>query len=136
MSHWDWPQPPGYETVALGGTNVLSCLRNGSEAAARYPADLAALRSLAQSTSPVMAVAPDSRAAQDLAVRVESIANGNACCEGCGGFVVTELARITYVDNPQVDPQTGARIDGHISGAPFQTDYDAGVGWTVLVFVG
>jgi hypothetical protein len=40
-----------------------------------------------------------------------------------------------------VDPQTGDRTDGYIGGGgpqgiPFQTDYEAGVGWTVEIFVG
>ncbi len=136
MSHWDWPQPPGYETVPLAETNALWCLSHGSEAAARYPNDLAVLRAEALSTAPVSTVAPDSGAARDLAVRTASIVNANRCCDVCGGVVVTDLAEITYLDDPLVDPLTGDRIDGSIDGAPFQADYRDGGGWTVSVFVG
>ena len=66
MSHGDWPQPPGDETVPLVETNALRCLGNGSEAAARYPSDLAALRAVA------------------------------------------DLAEITYLDDPLVDPLSGS----------------------------
>jgi hypothetical protein len=136
MSHWDWPQPPGYETVPLVETNALWCLGNGSEAAARYPSDLAALRAEARSMAPVSTVGPDSAAARDLAVRTATIVNANSCCDVCGGVVVGDLAEITYLDDPLVDPLTGDRIDGDIDGAPFQADYRDGVGWTVSVFVG
>jgi hypothetical protein len=138
MMAWDWPRSPGYETVTLIESNVLSCLSNGSEAAARYPADLAALRTLAQSSPPVAVAAPDSRAAEDLAVHLENVENGNSCCEGCGGYIATELADVRFEDNPTVDPQTGDRTDGYLGphGIPFQTDYEAGVGWTVEIFVG
>lgn len=136
MSPWDWPPPPGQETVPLGEGYVLSCLGRGSAAAARYPSDLAALQVLAPSAPPVAAVAPDSDAARDLAVRTAAIVNANSCCEGCGGTVVTRLAEITYRDDPLVDPQTGDRTDGYINGAPFQVDYSDQAGWTAAIFVG
>ena len=111
---------------------ALQCLEIGSgPAAARYPADLAALQALARSSPPVEMVAPDSRAAEYVALHLAMIEHYNGCCEGCGGSIVTELAEITFVDNPPVDPETGRRADGYIYDEfPFQADYDAGTGWS------
>lgn len=136
MAAWERLPLPGYETIPLVETNVVSCLNHGSEAAARYSADMAALRELARSSPPVVDVAPDSRAAESVALHLANIEHGNRCCEGCGGFIVTELAEITYADDPQIDPQTGARTDGHINGIPFQADYAVGLGWTFEIFAG
>lgn len=138
-----WSSPPQYsgsDPIPLHESYVLPCLSNGSTAAARYPADLAALRSLARSTPPVAVAADDSRAAEDLAVRLASIVNSNSCCDLCGGYIATELAEVRFEESPTVDPQTGDRTDGYLGrgphGIPFQADYEAGVGWTVEILVG
>lgn len=136
MAAWERLPLSGDETISLLETNVVTCLNHGSEAAARYPADVTALRELARSSPPVVDVAPDSRAAESVALQLANIEHGNRCCEGCGGFIVTELAEISYADDPQIDPQSGARTDGHINGIPFQADYAVGLGWTFEIFAG
>ena len=118
----------GYEDL----TYTLKCLEMGSgPAAARYPADLAALQALARSSPPLQMVAPDSRAAEHVALHLAMVEHVNTCCEGCGGAIVTELAEITFLDNPPVDPVTGLRTDGYIHDEfPFQADYDPSTGWS------
>ncbi len=140
MKGWSTPPPhSGSDPIPLHETDVLACLSNGSTAAARYPGDLAALRSLARSTPPVTARRrlPGGRRPRG---PPSSIVNTNSCRDLCGGYIATELADIRFEKSPTVDPQTSDRTDGYIGrdphGIPFQTDYEAGVGWTVEIFVG
>jgi len=113
------------------GREILSCLRNGAPAAARFGADLAAVRSLARATQPLVAAAPDSRAAAEVGIRVAAINSVNSGCESCGGFVSTSLWPISW--RPENDPAAG-RSDGTINGVPFRADYQAGHGWQVVLW--
>jgi hypothetical protein len=112
-------------------SEVEPCLRNGGVAAARYDADLDALRSLADASPPVIVAAPDSRAAQEIAVRLREIYLLNNGCESCGGFVATDLSQVSFYDAPVVDPGTGLRWDGLIGDVSFRADREDGNGWRV-----
>ena len=119
--------------------DLLSCLHNGSLAAARYPGDLAAAKKLTAESSPVVAVAADSRAAEDLAVRLADINLENSGCAACGGYTPTELVPITWFPQPKVIPLNQGTFVGEIwatkpgTGVPFDAKYDAATGWTVKI---
>jgi len=76
VRYLDYPDKPG----------ALDCLEGGGQAAARFPGDLAAARSLADGEAPPSA-APDSEAAGILAVRLTAIHSMNWGCDSCGGLV-------------------------------------------------
>jgi hypothetical protein len=120
---------PAHKAGTLPVAEVEQCFRNGAAAAARFPGDLAELRSRA-SSAPSEPAAPDSRPAEELAVRLTEIDRRNRCADECGGFVVTELSPLTFYDTPRVDPTTGFRWDGTIGGVPFRSDLQDGV-WSV-----
>ena len=119
--------------------DLLSCLHNGALAAARYPRDLAAAKKLAAHSPPVVAVAADSRAAEDLAVRLADIDLENSGCASCGGYTPTELVPITWFPQPKPIPPNQDTFVGEIwatkpgSGVPFNAKYDAATGWTVQI---
>ena len=113
------------------GREILSCLRNGAPAAARFAADLAAARSAARATQPLAVAGPDSRTAAEVAIRVAAINSVNSGCDSCGGFVSTSLWPISW--QPASDPVAG-RSDGTINGVRFRADYRAGHGWQVVLW--
>ena len=116
------------QKLPIGGQDaqaVLRCLHHGAPAAARFDADLAAVRSLAQQTRPLTPAAPDSRAAAEVAVRVNSIDKPNRCSDECGGYAPTQLATIIW--QPARD-QHSRHYEGTIGGGRFQADYTAGHG--------
>jgi hypothetical protein len=83
-------------TVDEPANVLLAELGNGHEAATRFESDLAAARSLAESTPPVVVAAPDSRAAAELLLLVQYVDKANVGCDSRGGGVVTELPTITW----------------------------------------
>jgi hypothetical protein len=106
------------------GKYVYRCLGNGGPAAARFSADLAGLRAAALAAPPVTPAAPDSRAAAELALRIQLINLANSGCAGCGGFVATTLAPVVWTS------QSG----GTIHGIRFQVTYHAGTGWEAVIW--
>lgn len=78
---------------------LLAELGNGHDAATRFEADLAAARSLAESSPPVAVAAPDSRAAAELLLLVQYVDKANVGCDSRGGGVVTELPVITWTSD-------------------------------------
>jgi hypothetical protein len=113
------------------GKDVFGCLGNGAVAAARFADDLAGLRALAQASPPVTKVAPDSRAAAGLALRILSIGKRNGGCKECGGWIATRLAQVIW--QPRSHPGVGNR-DGTIDGIEFTAVYRLGHGWDVETF--
>lgn len=125
--YWGYP-------IAIGsqqGKDIYGCLRNGTQAAARYAGDMAAVRALAGRTPPLTPPAPDSRAAAELALRVYVIQHRNSGCEECGGFVFTALSRVIW--QPKDEPEIG-ESDGTVDGIRFRVTYHAGRGWDVMVW--
>ena len=110
---------------------MRTCLGEGSEAAGSFAADLTAARTAAAAAPPVAAVEPTSRAAADLAVRLQHNVLLNQGGAGCGGSRVTTLAP---VDWHHVDPRPGETTswDGDMAGLLFAATYEAGPGWTVV----
>lgn len=106
------------------GKYVYGCLRNGAPAAARFTADLAALRAAALAAQPIALAAPDSRAAAELALRVQAINLHNSGCMECGGFVATTLAPVVWT----------SRSGGTVNGIQFQVIYHAGTGWEARIW--
>jgi hypothetical protein len=106
------------------GEYVYRCLGNSGPAAARFSADLAGLRAAALAAPPVTPAAPDSRAAAELALRIQSINLHNSGCGGCGGFVATTLAPVVWTS------QSG----GTIHGIRFQVSYHAATGWQAVIW--
>jgi hypothetical protein len=124
--------PPTPGTIPLdsdAGRGALACLRNGAEAAASFDADLDAAEATARALPTVVAQPPDSRAAEELALRLALIDMGNAGCAGCGGYRATTLAAISWTP-PAIESPTGP-WDGTIDGIPFRTTYLPGEGWQV-----
>jgi hypothetical protein len=122
------------QKLPIGGQDakaVLRCLHNGAPAAARFGADLAAMRSLAQQTPPLTHAAPDSRAAAEVALRVNSIDKRNACSDECGGYAPTQLETVIW--HPGTD-QHSRHYEGTISGIRFQADYTAAHGWQIIIY--
>ena len=123
------PNQPG--TVPLSDAHLpLTCLGNGSQAAASFPADLAAARSAAAHAPLFAAVDPSSRAAADLALLLQDILEANSGCASCGGARVTSLRPITWHHVAPLTPE-GNPWDGDIGGILFTARYSAGQGWTI-----
>jgi len=110
---------------------ALDCLRNGAAPAARFEADVAAARRLAAATPPVATPAPDSRPAEELAVRFAWIDEVNNGCASCGGMVIRDLVPITVYGAPTVPPLYTSAFDGEIDGVYFTAGYTPGSGWAV-----
>jgi len=110
---------------------VLRCLGFGAPAAARFDADLASARALAQATPPVTVAPPDSRPAAEVAVRVSLIDGANSGCASCGGAVFTSLSTVIW--QPKNEPGVG-HSDGTINGIRFRADCQAGRGWDVMIW--
>jgi hypothetical protein len=112
--------------------DLMTCLGGGAVAAARFDADLAAARALAQHTTPFTLAAPASRAAEEVAVRVQDIFLANAGCDSCGGARLTEWPTITW---GRFNPGGGMRMaDGKIRDIGFSATYASGKGWTIMLF--
>jgi len=109
---------------------VLRCLGHGSQAAEQFTADLAAARTAAGQTPPLLPVAPDSRAAAELALRLSSINLINSCSEECGGHVFRQLEAITWQPG---NVRHSDRYSGTISGIGFDLTYHQGQGWDVNI---
>jgi len=120
--------------LPIGGPeaqSVLRGLRNGAPAAARFNGDLAAARALAQQTPPVTVAAPDSRAALELALRLQSISLRNSCSEEFGGYAPTSLETIVW--QPSTD-QHSSHYEGLVGGVRFSADYTVQHGWTIIIY--
>jgi hypothetical protein len=110
--------------------SVLRGLRNAAPAAARFNSDLAAARTLAQQTPRVTVAAPDSQAALELALRLQSIILRNSCDEELGGYAPTSLETIVW------QPSTGqhsSHYQGLVGGIRFTADYTVQHGWTINI---
>jgi hypothetical protein len=121
---------------------MIACLRNGAEAAARFDDDVAALRSLAERSPPVTPAAPESRVAEDLAVRLAQISLVNRGCDSCGGYIYLEPDEVVIYDEPTPDPRAGGvLVNGFVGdpnadqagefGVSFVATFDAETGWLI-----
>ena len=110
--------------------DVLLCLGLGANPAARFAADLASAKALAKSLPPVTKVEADSRPAAELAIRLQDILLRNSGCDSCGGTVVTELAPITWGQQPAPPPGVSP-WDGDIGGIAFRSSHTPTDGWQV-----
>jgi hypothetical protein len=138
----------GFERANLGtgGTVVplsdqsaqeaMSCLGNGTQAAASFSADLAAARAVAAKAPPVTVAAPDSRAAADLAVLLQNLVGRNSGCMSCGGERETSLPTITWYATRMPAGFHGhpAPVDGNINGIDFLANYTLGTGWDIQAY--
>lgn len=121
----------GGHELPIGGQDAKSVLRglhNGAPVAARFDADLATVRSLAQQTPPLTVAPPVSRPAAELALRVNSIDKHNFCSELFGGYAPTQLETVTWTTD-----QPSQHYQGTIGGTAFQADYTAAHGWLINI---
>ena len=109
---------------------VLRCLGNGSQAASQFAADLATARVQAGRTPPLLPVAPDSRPAAELALRLASMNLINSCSDECGGHVFQQLESIVW---QPANVQHSDHYAGTISGIRFGLTYRPGHGWAVFI---
>jgi len=114
-------------------TESMNCLRNEAAPAARFAADVRTARALAASVPPLSPVAPDSPAAEELAVRFAWISEVNNGCASCGGMVIKDLVPITIYGAPITPSGYDRTFDGEIEGVYFTATYIAGQGWNVLL---
>lgn len=108
---------------------LLQCLRYGGAAARRFPGDVTAALAIAAASPPVPAVAPASRPAAEIALRLVEIQTYDGGCQSCGD---TPFKGITPIVWGHVPPAAGTG-DGTISGIAFTARYQAGRGWIVMV---
>ncbi len=106
------------------------CFVKGAPAAARFPADLAAARTLAATVARVAPAAASSRAAAEVSLQVDVIYENNGGCAATGGFIVSDLAPVIWkASGPPV------HSDGTVAGMPFQATYNPSSGWTTRLLV-
>src|SRR5450830_636352 len=121
------------------GEEMVQCLANGSPAAQRFEADLAAVVTTAGSTPPLPALEPTSLGYPELEARLQEIVGRNGGCGACGGHVATRSSSIVWDDaapsattrNGTIvyEPdETGTHEDWGVS---FTATYAPGEGWTV-----
>jgi hypothetical protein len=128
---WEFRSDYPMSMSGFDGKYLYRCMGNGATPAARFGADLAAARSLAGQTPPVTRPAPDSRAAAELALRINLIELANGGCMSCGGSVSTTLSKIVW--QPEDESGVG-HSDGYINGIRFRADYHPGHGWSVAIW--
>jgi hypothetical protein len=109
--------------------DLLNCLHNGQEPAARFPADLATAQKLAAASPAVVVPPPDSRAVAEVALHLLYLNRLYGCDDECGG-PVAQPPTITWKANPPVAPGAPA-TDGTIGGLGFRAKYQPGRGWEV-----
>jgi len=91
---FDGPRPPKGQEQLHSGYDQIARLGNGHEAAARFAADLARLRTFAARTARITEQRQSSPAALDVAVRVAAIEIMNGGCDSSGGFRYTTAFRM------------------------------------------
>jgi hypothetical protein len=126
---------PGYPAIPISGDSgryLMGCLADGRQAATSFQADLAAAVAEARAAPPAAKVAPNSRAAADLALWLHNVLGENSGCMECGGYRVTALLPITWGRVGALEPGMN-HWDGHMGGMLFYAHYMAGKGWTVGV---
>jgi hypothetical protein len=110
----------------------LNCVRNGAADAAHFASDVQAARMLAATLPPAAPAAPDSRAAEELALRLQWTDLGNNGCASCGGFEIRNRdLPITFYATPTIPPGYSTPFDGDMDGVYFIATYVAGKGWHV-----
>jgi hypothetical protein len=134
MAHAGAPGPLPLE-------EMTACLRNGAEAAAHFDDDVAAVRSLAESSPPLTVAAPESRVAEDLAIRLAEISLLNWGCGSCGGYRYVEPDNVVIYDEPTFAPRAGQLADGYVVNpnaddvtefsVSFEATFDAETGWLI-----
>ncbi len=132
-----WGSLAGGDCPSSVGTRPRSeytdnlCFVNGAPAAARFDGDLAALVAVADRTAAFVAAAPDSRAAEALAARIDSVDLRNLGCANTGGFVATEPITVTWDPSPGME--NFPDWEGTVDGIPFYGVYDADTGWEIWI---
>ena len=116
--------------ISQNGRFALEGLANGAAPAARFPADLAALRSSAAALPAFTPAAPSSRAAAEVALQVAYIVGQNSGCESSGGWVETAPVQVVWKQGVDF---LGQRVDGSIGAIAFRVDYTPGSGWSVYL---
>ena len=127
-------QPGQTEVVPVSderATYTLDCLKNGSTPARSFAADLAAARASAAQVPPVPATDPGSRAAAEVAVRLQYVKLANSGCMNCGGARFTTL-KVTWHPIDQ-RAEGGDLWDGDVDTIPFSAHYTAGSGWAAQI---
>ena len=133
--------PSDAEMGLSEGEEMVQCLANGSQAAHRFDADLAALVATAGATAPLPTLDLTSLAHPELQARLQEIVARNGGCGACGGYVATRPSSIVWDDATPTattrdgtivyEPdETGADDD---SGISFTATYSPGIGWTVNI---
>lgn len=119
------PEPdPNEEFNRQNLEYAMVCLGHGHDANARFDADLAEAVRLAQSEIPPPPLAPESKEAGVLAVRVAYIDGANGG-DNCGGFIYTEALPVDW-ENRAVDAETRVGFDAEFVDDHWQIRLHAG----------
>ena len=110
------------------GRDLIACLGNGAEPAARFAADLAAAEAVAARTAPVADLPADSRQAAEVAIRIAGIRGLNLGCGSCGA-PVTRPVQLPGITWKPLTLAPGSEWDGTIGTTPFRATYRTGEGW-------
>ena len=96
--------------------------------------DVLALRHAAAQVPPFTPASPDSQAAGDVAVLLQSIELQNSGCRSCGGSRMTTLPEIVWYDPPHPASVSGMPpIAGTIHGTDFEASYSSVSGWQINI---
>ena len=101
--------------------DVMICLENGAESFRRFDADFTRMLELADTSPPPIAVAPDSREAGILAVRLDVIRGLNWGCDSCGGFAYDQPIPVDWEGRTT------------LSGVEFEATFESGR-WNILIY--
>ena len=102
--------------------DMLHHLGNGHAAAARFAADLAATRALADATPALPTLPATSREAAEAQLYARYVEEANGGCDSRGGHLMTELPEIVWNGEPGT---------GTVAGVPFTADLGADGAWHV-----
>lgn len=125
------PVFPGTSDAVHPTTKQLrAALANGHAATARFDRDLAAARSLAAATPPIVSVPKQSRLTAEVMLLTQYAHMVNAGCNAHGGAVLTKLPVIKWSPVPYM-----RQADGKINQTEFSAKLTAGGTWQVYLLV-
>lgn len=121
------PVTEPFSSPGEGRSDLMRCLGGGAIAAARYSADMHAAQRLAAASPAFVPAKPASRAAAEVAIRLETIVLANGGCDSCGGYLFSSMPAIVW----HRSHIGGVTWDGTVGRIPFQATYQPGSGWHV-----
>lgn len=135
-----YSRTPAEGDMGLGeGEEMVTCLANGTAAAHRFEADLAAVVATAGAMPSLPTVEPTSLAHPELQARLEEIEARNSGCGACGGQLLTRTSSVVWDDaapgattrEGRIVYEPGEPGTEYDWGMTFTATYSPATGWTV-----